>query len=45
MEEFTVQESDKFNAEMEAAVFWLYSHNLNSPRILQTKKLLNCSKK
>lgn len=40
MEEFTVQESDKFNAEMEEAVFWLYSHNLEQSQDFADKKAL-----
>ena len=40
MEEFTVQESDKFHADMEEAVFWLYSHNLEQSQDFADKKSL-----
>lgn len=40
MEEFDVQESDKFKAEMEEAVFWLYSHNLEQSQDFADKKAL-----
>ncbi len=40
MEEFQVQESDKFKAEMEEAVFWLYSHNLEQSQDFADKKAL-----
>lgn len=40
MEEFDVQESDKFKAEMEEAVFWLYSHNLEQSQNFADKKAL-----
>ena len=38
MEEFEIQESDKFKVEMEEAVFWLYSHNLESTEEFADKK-------
>ena len=38
MEEFAVQESDKFKADMEEAVFWLYSHNLEQSQNFADKK-------
>lgn len=40
MEEFDVQESDKFKVEMEEAVFWLYSHNLEQSQEFADKKSL-----
>lgn len=36
---FAVQESDKFKVEMEEAVFWLYSHNLEQSHDFADKKL------
>ena len=40
MEEFDVQESDKFKIEMEETVFWLYSHNLEQSQEFADKKSL-----
>ena len=40
MEEFNVQESDTFNVEMEEAVFWLYSHNIEQSEEFADEKLL-----
>lgn len=40
MKEFDVQESEKFRAEMEEAVFWLYSHNLEQSQNFADKKTL-----
>lgn len=39
MEEFAIQESDKFKVEMEEAIFWLYSHNLEQSQDFADKKL------
>ncbi len=38
MKVFDVQESDKFKADMEEAVFWLYSHNLEQSEEFADKK-------
>jgi len=40
MNEFEVQETDKFTAEIEDAVFWLYSHNLKQSQDFADKKAL-----
>ncbi len=40
MEEFDVQESDRFKVEMEEAVFWLYSHNLEQSQEFADQKYL-----
>lgn len=40
MEVFEVQESEKFRVEMEEAVFWLYSHNLEQSQDFADQKAL-----
>jgi hypothetical protein len=40
MQEFDVQESDKFKVELEEAVFWLYSHNLEQSQEFADQKLI-----
>ena len=36
--QFEVQESDRFRVEMEEAVFWLYSHNLEQSEEFADRK-------
>ena len=38
MKEFDVQESDRFKSELEEAVLWLYSHNLEQSQEFADKK-------
>lgn len=38
MEEYEVQESDRFKAELEEAVLWLYSHNLEQSQDFADQK-------
>lgn len=38
MEEFDLLESHKFKTEMENAIFWLYSHNLEQSEEFADKK-------
>ena len=38
MEEFRIQESERFKIEMEDAIFWLYSHNLEQSLDFADKK-------
>lgn len=38
MEEFEVQESDRFKAELEEAILWLYTNNLEQSQEFADKK-------
>lgn len=38
MEEFEVQESDRFKIELEEAILWLYSHNLEQSQEFADQK-------
>ena len=40
MEAFGVQESDQFKFQMEEAILWLYSHNLEQSQEFAEKKYL-----
>lgn len=40
MESFDVQESDQFKAQLEEAIVWLYSHNLEQSQEFADKKYL-----
>ena len=40
MREYDIQESQRFKTEMEEAVFWLYSHNLELSQEFADKKSL-----
>lgn len=38
MEPFEVQESDRFKVELEEAILWLYSHNLEQSQEFADQK-------
>ena len=40
MEVFDVQESDQFKIQLEEAILWLYSHNLEQSQEFADKKYL-----